>query len=408
MKVNKIFGGVLLVAGTAIGAGMLALPTATGIAGLAPSLTLFIVCWMFMAYTAFLTLEVSLWVKKDADLITMAERTLGKTGKMICAFTYLLLLYSLSAAYISGSSQILTEVWNNFSTNYDIPPWLTPIPVLLLFGAFVYAGTASSDYLNRILMLGLVITYSTLAFFLPSHVATENFMHCDWNASLTAFSIVITSFGFHIIIPMLCSYLDYKPKALFLALMIGSALPLLVYLIWEILILGIIPLFGEHSITQAWINDSLVTQPLQALLSSPWIATAARFFSFFSIVTSFLGVSLSLTHFLSDGLKIKKTHSGRLLICLLAFVPPLAFVLTGTRHFYMALEYAGIFVALLLGIYPVLMAWSSRSQGGEAPLRVRGGRPALILSLIFFSGVIILELFNKLGFLRPLIQEYIG
>ena len=39
---TKIIGGTLLVAGTAIGAGMLALPVLTGMAGFVPSLFLFL------------------------------------------------------------------------------------------------------------------------------------------------------------------------------------------------------------------------------------------------------------------------------------------------------------------------------------------------------------------------------
>ena len=58
------------------------------------------------------------------------------------------------------------------------------------------------------------------------------------------------------------------------------------------------------------------------------------FFSFLcNCSTSFLGVTLSLSDFLTDGFKIKKSWEGRLMACLLTFIPPLIFVLTYQRGF---------------------------------------------------------------------------
>src|SRR5206468_11353 len=93
------------------------------------------------------------------------------------------------------------------------------------------------------------------------------------------------------------------------------------------------------------------------------IAMVARFFSFFAIVTSFLGVSLSLMDFLADGFGIKKTRTGRIALYLMTFVPPLLITLIDPRAFLSALEYAGAFgVVTLLGLFPALMVWSGRYQ----------------------------------------------
>lgn len=46
--------GTLLIAGTTIGGGVLALPVVTGIAGYVPSLLIYLICWMFMATTGLL------------------------------------------------------------------------------------------------------------------------------------------------------------------------------------------------------------------------------------------------------------------------------------------------------------------------------------------------------------------
>ena len=45
---GSVFGGILLVAGSCIGSAMLGLPVLTGLAGFAPSVAMFVICWLFM------------------------------------------------------------------------------------------------------------------------------------------------------------------------------------------------------------------------------------------------------------------------------------------------------------------------------------------------------------------------
>lgn len=100
---SQLIGGILLVSGTTIGAGMLALPVSTGLAGFIPSIILLFVFWLYMTYTAFLMLEVNLWMGPHTNLISMAKNTLGTIGEGVSWLTYLFLLYSLTTAYVAGA-----------------------------------------------------------------------------------------------------------------------------------------------------------------------------------------------------------------------------------------------------------------------------------------------------------------
>ena len=108
--------------------------------------------------------------------------------------------------------------------------------------------------------------------------------------------------------------------------MIGSAIPLVAYIIWELLTLGIIPLEGPNGIIQGYAQGANGAHLLSQILGHTTLAQVARCFSFFAIVTSFLGVSLSLTDFLADGFKVKKSQGGRLLLFGMTFIPPLIIV----------------------------------------------------------------------------------
>lgn len=397
---GKLFGAILLVSGTTIGAGMLALPVATGLAGFFPSFILMIIIWLYMLLTAFFLLEVNLRMKGESNIISMVKKTLGKPGEIIGWVIYLLLLYSLTAAYIVGCSAIL-EDFIEFFVSIDVPQWVFPLPLIVLFGAFVYLGTNVVDHLNRLLMLGLILAYIVLIVIGIFNINFELLKYSNFSMLLTAFPIVFTSFGYHIIIPTLTTYLDHDSRQLKLSILIGSLIPLIIYVLWQVIALGIVPIEGSNSLKETLELGLPVTSPLKNILNSPWLATAARAFAFFAIITSFLGVALSLSDFLADGLKIEKTKQGRFGICLLTFLPPLTFALFYPEGFILALNYAGIFVAILLGLLPSLMVWFER-YGKETErsfipsnFKVPGGKPLVIFGILFAIGVIGLEIFNK-------------
>lgn len=395
-KKSQLIGGILLVSGTTIGAGMLALPVITGFAGFFPSLVLLVFYWFFMTYTALLMLEVNLGMPGETNLISMAKRTLGRGGEIISWLTYLFLLYSLTTAYIAGSGPIVIDFVKAIS-GFTLPAWFGPFPLLIIFGLFVYEGTKSVDYINRLLMAGLIICYAAMVIFLTPHVNPQLLYHEDWKFLVIAVSLVATSFGFHIIIPSLTAYFQRDVAQLKKAIIIGSLIPLVVYVSWEILALGIIPIQGPNGIVEGYKKGSDGAYLLTAFVEHSAISLLARFFSFFAIVTSFLGVSLSLSHFLADGLKIKPSKGGGIVIYALTFLPPLVFTLVDPRAFLTALEYAGAFgVVIMLALLPALMVWRGRSRKlYTSPFQVPGGKAGLAATIFVSLIVIALEVANK-------------
>jgi len=403
LHTNRVLGGILLVSGTTIGAGMLALPVIGSFAGFIPSLLLFILIWALMLMSALFLLDVNLSMKGDINLISLAGKTLGLKGKVVAWVFYLLLLYALTAAYIAGSTPFFVDAISAL-TGWKIPPSMAFFSLPILFGVFVYFGTLGVDYINRILMVGLIISYFLLIGFLPSHLDPKLLLHQDYPPLLLAAPVIITSFGFSIIIPTLTTYLHHDRKKLRLVLWVGSLIPLLFYVVWQALILGVVPIEGENGLMQAWQKGSSATIPLTKLIKNPWITLSANFFAFFAIVTSFLGVTLSLSDFLTDGLKIKKTWEGKLIAWGLTFIPPLVFVLTYQRGFIVALEYAGVFVAILLILLPAWMALHlKKSFYHQIKGKILSG-----LLIIFAFLIIIITILDKIGFLKPLIAKYVS
>lgn len=378
---------------------MLALPVATGLAGFLPAQVLLVSLWLYMTYTAFLILEVNLWLDGHANLISMAKRTLGVFGQILAWASYMFLLYSLTTAYLVGSGEIFANVVAD-TTGLIVPEWFGPLPLLAIFSYAVFQGTKMVDYLNRVLMGILIVAYLAMVFFLVPEVSGTLLMQRDWTMLLLGLSIVVTSWGFHIIIPTLTTYLDRNINDLKKVLIIGSLLPLVIYTLWQLVTLGIIP---QTVLMQGYVQGENGATLLSNTLGANWVAAVSVGFAFIAIVTSFLGVSLSLWDCLADTLKIQKSGMGRMMLYALTFLPPTVFALTTPRAFLSALEYAGAFgVVTLLGILPALMVWWGRYRLGISQsqhFRTPGGKPALILVIAISLAVIGVEMLHKVGIL---------
>ena len=106
----KIVGGILLIIGTSIGGGMLALPVATAALGIHYAILFLCICWLIMTGGALLLLEVNLALPEGTNIISMAKHTFGFPGQLLAWITYLFLLYTLLSGYISGGSDVLTSL----------------------------------------------------------------------------------------------------------------------------------------------------------------------------------------------------------------------------------------------------------------------------------------------------------
>jgi len=138
MQSKNIIGGMLMILGTCIGAGMLAIPIVSAHESFRLSALLLTVAWLCMTIGAFAVLEVNLWFKPGSNLITMAEGTLGAWGKTVTSLLYLLLMYSLICAYLASASGVLQTFFS--AVDFHVPRALATMITLLLLGSIVCRG----------------------------------------------------------------------------------------------------------------------------------------------------------------------------------------------------------------------------------------------------------------------------
>src|SRR3990167_5472443 len=130
---NKLLGGILLIVGTSIGAGMLALPLVTLQVGFIRALFMFVIAWFLMTVAAIYILKVNLTLPHGTHMISMARHTLGKGGEIVTWVSYLMLLYCLLAAYIAGGADLLMNLFHTL--HLGLYYWFAACLFLAIFGA---------------------------------------------------------------------------------------------------------------------------------------------------------------------------------------------------------------------------------------------------------------------------------
>lgn len=389
-KNGSVIGGMLLITGSCIGAGMLGLPIMTGLAGFVPSLFMFFCAWAFMTLTGLLLVEVNGWYTRKANFVTMVGRTLGRGGKIACWILYLFLFYALLIAYISGIGSLTTKIFFQFF-QLNLPDWVASLAFVLLFGWVVYTGTRPVDMWNRLLMFGKIGAFLCLVFLGAQHVQSAFLFRSAPEYTLFALPILVISFGFHNMIPCLTDYMQGNVKRVRLSIILGGIFALVIYLIWQVIVLGIVPFGGESGILASLKGGREASQAIVGVLGSSWASYFAMALAFFAILTSFLAQALSLSHFLADGLKISYKKHEEFWIVILTLLPPLLLAILYPNIFLKALNFAGgICAVILFGILPVLMVWKGRyKKETESQYHVFGGK--ILLALIFLFALFILS-----------------
>lgn len=377
---SKLIGGILLIIGTSIGGGMLALPLTTAPAGVMNAALFLFICWLVMTAGALLILEVNIKLPMGSNMVSMAKSTLGVPGQVIAWVTYLFLLYTLLAAYISGGSDIFNSLLKK--VHLAMPNELTAFIFTALFSLIIYKGIRAVDYVNRSLMFAKLGVYILLISIFTPHVNPTMLQGGSAKAISGSLMVLITSFGFATLVPSLREYFNDDVRSLRKVILWGSLIPLICYILWIVVITGVIAREGKGGLIALMTSKHATSGLMMSLshtLHNPWITGFFDFFTSICMITAFLGVSLGLFDFLADGLKLQKTgHQGKLILAL-TFLPPLAVVLVNPGIYINALNYAGVCCIILLLALPVVMAWRSRKLATETnTLSLPGGDIALV------------------------------
>ena len=421
---GSIAGASLLFAGTAVGAGMIALPAETLTAGFVPSISGLSVCWLFTYVTSMLTLEAS-WLactQNDEEesgentgggFLSISKMALGVPGEVITASLFWFLLTAIVVAYTAEGGQLIAQVAKEVTDTATISPTVGSLLFASCFASFAIAGTSRVDIINRVFVLGLVATFIGIVMQISASISVSNLSHADWSAVYPAgISIGILSFGAQNVVPTILQYLNYDPEKTQKAILLGSLIPLFLYTIWEAVFLGIIDASTADS-------NSMEVISVLGKTGGTTVTDLVELFSICAIGSSMAGASVSLVDFFVDAINLlskddpeSKTEEmstvnnssnavgagTRTIAAVFALVPPFLISYAFPDVFLTALEEAGLLGGVsLYGILPALCLLSLRSADNSSetkamPGRLGGGKATLFALLTISSALVLPEI----------------
>lgn len=331
---NPVGNSIALIAGTTVGAGILALPTAASHAGFIPSsLTLFF-SWIIMCSTGILIAEASCFLSKQNEIeklksdkisnidlktteidssingiVSMTSEVFGVKGAIVSSMVYALNSYVLLTAYIAQAGNILNQLISSiFSINTSA---IGPLLFSISMGSIMtYCSNNFVESFNNFLFVTLMVIFVTLLCIGIPDIQVSNLFQQDISQVWQAIPVMLIALVYHNIIPSICQKLQYKRFDIIISIVAGSFLPLLMFIAWNSVILGIgLP----TPITNLVESNNIVSQITAELsnempseLSLAWSASAS------SEIPSSLASTLSTSPPLSLSTSISSSTSSSL------------------------------------------------------------------------------------------------
>jgi len=393
---KSILTGIMITAGSAIGAGMFSLPVAASGMWFCYSIICLLFLWLLNYWAALYILEANVQFEPGASFDTITSKTLGKTWSIVIGLSIAFLLYILLYAYYSafGNITIQTLQWQIFESK----EWLQGFVSLLFGAALAFAVWWSTTIVGRIcsvLVVAMTITFVAAMLGYTFQIETEKLFNTSaQNPSYlkylwAALPYFMTSFGFATIVPSLYKFYGKKPQLIKRSLFGGSLIAFLVYTFFIIVVFGNIERQQFIIINKAGGNIGHLVNAFENGASNTLTHYVLNLFSNFAIISSFLGVGLGLFDFIADKFKFNDSAAGRFKTAVLTFLPSGIASFFFPNGFMVAIGFAGLVVVFALCIIPVFIIKRIRRNTTTSIYQVGGGNVLLyfFLALSLLVGI---------------------
>ncbi|KAL7565999.1 hypothetical protein ACA910_011019 [Epithemia clementina (nom. ined.)] len=366
---GSVVGAAALVAGTTVGAGILALPSATIASGFIPSTFAMLSAYVYMTMSGLLVAELCLnrmgqTGRPGMGLLDLYDSSLGKAGSVVGTGSYFFLHYAMMVAYIAQGGKDVEQIlgWDQYGSIAFAG---------IMCASLFLASNSVVEKVNNGMVLGVVASFLSIVAIgaqTADFTALLDVSNQHPEKVVSCLPIVVLSLVYQNVVPTVVTNLEGDRSKITKAIVGGTTLPLIMFLAWNAVCLG-----------NAFASGADLSQvnPVELLKSGeaggtflPVLVTA---FSTLALVTSLIGFTYGLIDAWTDQfnipLKGEKFETWKPALYSLVFAPPLLMSLTNPDIFYKALEYGGAFgVSTLFLVLPPLMVWKERYRDTDKPL----------------------------------------
>lgn len=379
-------GAIMLVAGTCIGSGMIALPMTLAKIGIIPSVFFMLGIWLLMYFSSLVTIELNLKAGKGLALGGLGRKFSGKIAEAVGTSSFKILSYALVAVYLyAGSSVIKSLLESSFLEEYSFNYILNifALASVLLF----LLPIKLIDYANRFLFIGLLAVIAVLIIGLVAIVNWSNLPlvssgYSDIKAWQIIVPVVFTAFGFQGSCHSFANYCNLDAKILKKSLFWGSLIPMLVYVIWNSSALAVVydnnPNF-YHQITEGKVEVGDLIKELSHIAKWQSMQVLVWWITILAIITSLLGVGIGLYE------SLKEMLPSSIFASIATIFPAYLVALLIPNAFITVLGFAGMILAIIAIIMPVYLLHKTGMK--TLHYKILGNK--YLLAFLMFVGIFI-------------------
>lgn len=343
-RVATLGEAVFLITGSTIGAGMLGLPYVISRVGLKIGIVYLVALSIVVLMLNLMLGETIARTKANLQIPGLGNKYLGKFSKWLLSITFILSMLGALLAYVVGEGQVLAAMFGGSPFMYSLLFWLLGNVVV----AFGLKGVKMFEKALSSLVILLIILISTYLF---GKADVVNFNYVNFGQVFLPYGVILFALRATPAIAEAEAILPGEPKKFKRAIIIGTLIPALVYILFAVAVVG-----------ASGLNTTEVATIGLGKQFGSVVLLVGNIFAALAMGTAFVGLGNALKDTLSWDYKLNK----KLAFGLSALIPLTIFIL-GANSFVGILNVVGGLLVGLEAIFMVLVYWQARKRGDLSP-----------------------------------------
>jgi len=372
MATKSLRRAVAIMVGSIVGAGVLGLPYVFAQSGYLIGLVTLLVVGIAILMEFMIVGELALETPGRHQIVGLAKRYLGEKGKWLMQIIVLLSIWGAMLAYTVGSGDVFSSFFAQNAV-YGVPlKIIFSLIFLFTLSIPIYLGlkaTADVETPLVVFFIGLIIAMCALAI---TQIDLANLQTVNLAKSLLPYGVVLFAISGSMVIPEAKIAVSGDSKLLRTAVLLGGIIPLLLYLFFTTVVVGVV---GDKASEVATIAFGQLTNPI--------IIVLGNIFALVAMATSFmvLGLVLKDTFIQDIGMKNNQAY-------LLTISFPLIMMFFA-KSFAQILEITGAFLIGLGGILIGIMALKARKYKAVKHIAIKNTPAPYIVITMFVIGIVL-------------------
>ncbi len=339
-KPVSIVDAVFMITGMTIGAGVLGVPYVVAQVGLKIGIAYILILGMVMLSLNLMLGEIAVRTKESLQIPGLVGKYLGKWPKYFINILIVFGSYGALLAYVAGEGQALSALFGGSPVVWSVVFWS-------IASVIVWKGLQTIKVVEKVLSFIVISIILGVSFYVLGDFQIANWAYTDLAHIFLPYGVILFALNGTPAIIEAHALLPQDQKSFKKALIFGSLIPVMVYVIFALAVVGATGL-QTSEIATIGLGQKFGTG----------ILVLSNIFAVLAMSAGFIGSGIALKqNFVWDN-KINKVLAEFLVISV-----PIILFLMGLRQFITILSVAGGVVIGREAIMLVFTCWQAKRKG---------------------------------------------